>query len=230
VWREKLGGRRAAQKDSINRGWKNESFRGYADYMQTQEFAAQMDWLTSLADLNTVTVRCAEAVPWRCHRSLIADAVLARGIEVQDIYVSAEGKTSIRPHCMTKFAKLEDGKLRDTRSRANLDSSEGPLRPQDAVQIVPAAARTIRGYWKRWDLILWGPAKSSGDWWLPLRVQDAVHAVFDRARAHFNEQELLALVFTLTTINAWNRLAITMCTEVGNYQPKARPVSPPASN
>jgi uncharacterized protein (DUF488 family) len=99
VWREKLGGRRAAQKDSINRGWKNERFRGYADYMQTQEFAAQMDWLTSLADLNTVTVMCAEAVPWRCHRSLVADAVLARGIEVQDIYVSAEGKTSIRPHC-----------------------------------------------------------------------------------------------------------------------------------
>jgi uncharacterized protein (DUF488 family) len=71
VWREKLGGRRAAQKDSINRGWKNEIFRGYADDMQTQEFAAQMDWLTSLADLNTVTVTCAEAVPWRCHRSLI---------------------------------------------------------------------------------------------------------------------------------------------------------------
>jgi alkylhydroperoxidase family enzyme len=50
-------------------------------------------------------------------------------------------------------------------------------------------------------------------------------AVFERARAHFNEQELIALVFTLTTINAWNRLAITMRTEVGNYQPKARPVS-----
>ena len=55
-------------------------------------------------------------------------------------------------------------------------------------------------------------------------------AVFERARAHFNEQELIALVFTLTTINAWNRLAITMRTEVGNYQPKARPVSQPAQN
>src|SRR5258705_62612 len=55
-------------------------------------------------------------------------------------------------------------------------------------------------------------------------------AVFERARAHFNEQDLIALVFTLTTINAWNRLAITMRTEVGNYQPKARPVSQPAQN
>src|ERR1700733_13031656 len=82
VWREGLGGRRTALKDSINLGWRNESFRGYADYMQTPEFGAEIDWLVGLPECNNMTVMCAEAVPWRCHRSLIVDAVLARGIVV----------------------------------------------------------------------------------------------------------------------------------------------------
>ena len=82
----------AARKDSVNTGWKNESFRGYADYMQTPEFAAEIDWLVGQPELDRLAVMCAEAVPWRCHRSLIADAVMARGVEVQDVFVTADGR------------------------------------------------------------------------------------------------------------------------------------------
>ncbi|MGA8940905.1 MAG: DUF488 domain-containing protein [Acidobacteriaceae bacterium] len=107
VWREGLGGRRKVVPDSINVAWRNESFRGYADYMQTTEFSEQIDWLTNRADLNTTVVMCAEAVPWRCHRSLIGDAVLARGQVVEDIFVSPEGRTTRKPHSLTKFARVD---------------------------------------------------------------------------------------------------------------------------
>jgi uncharacterized protein (DUF488 family) len=111
VWREALGGRRKARPDSINTGWRNESFRGYADYMQTKIFAQQMDWLMGLPDLGTVAVMCAEAVPWRCHRSLIADAVLARGGEVEDLFVQADGRSSRKLHRLTPFAKVERARV-----------------------------------------------------------------------------------------------------------------------
>jgi len=106
-WREGLGGRRKARTDSVNTGWRNESFRGYADYMQTPEFAEEIDWLMELPKFDQVTVMCAEAVPWRCHRSLIADAVLARGGVVEDIFVTAKGESSRRPHAITEFARVE---------------------------------------------------------------------------------------------------------------------------
>jgi len=111
VWREGLGGRRAARKDSVNLGWKNSSFRGYADYMQTPEFAREIDWLMGLAELATTTVMCAEAVPWRCHRSLIADAVIARGGGVEDIFVASNGTTTRKVHEMTSFARVRDGRV-----------------------------------------------------------------------------------------------------------------------
>lgn len=111
VWREGLGGRRAARKDSVNTGWKNESFRGYADYMQTPAFAAEMDWLVSQPELDRLVVMCAEAVPWRCHRSLIADAVMARGLAVEDIFVKADGESERRPHAMTRFAQVHEGRV-----------------------------------------------------------------------------------------------------------------------
>jgi uncharacterized protein (DUF488 family) len=111
VWREGLGGRRKAQPDSLNNGWKNESFRGYADYMQTPEFQKQIDWLTDLREINQTVVMCAEAVPWRCHRSLIADAVMARGMEVEDIFVKADGESSRKPHKMTGFAQVHEGRV-----------------------------------------------------------------------------------------------------------------------
>ncbi len=107
VWREGLGGRREARKDSVNTGWRNESFRGYADYMQTEAFAGEIDWLVGLKEFDRVAVMCAEAVPWRCHRSLIGDAVLARGMAVEDIFVDKEGRSSRRVHAMTEFARVE---------------------------------------------------------------------------------------------------------------------------
>ena len=111
LWREGLGGRRSAKKDSINTAWKNESFRGYADYMQTPEFAAEIDWLMALPHLDAVTILCAEAVPWRCHRSLIADAVLTRGSTVEDIFVQPDGRSSRKPHVLTELARVEGTRL-----------------------------------------------------------------------------------------------------------------------
>jgi len=107
VWREGLGGRREARKDSVNTGWRVDAFRGYADYMQTPAFAAEVDWLMKLADFDSAVVMCAEAVPWRCHRSLIADAVMARGGVVEDIFVEADGESSRRVRRMTDFARVD---------------------------------------------------------------------------------------------------------------------------
>jgi uncharacterized protein (DUF488 family) len=98
-----LGGLRHPKKDSTNRAWRNESFRGYADYMQTEEFARAVDDLISRAAWRKTAIMCAEAVPWRCHRSLVADALFARGVEVIEI-LSA---TSSRPHELTKWAVLD---------------------------------------------------------------------------------------------------------------------------
>lgn len=89
--------------DSINGAWRNKSFRNYADYMQTPAFAVGIDTLINLAERRRVAVMCAEAVPWRCHRSLIGDALLVRGIEVADIMSS----TSTKPHAMTSFAAVD---------------------------------------------------------------------------------------------------------------------------
>jgi uncharacterized protein (DUF488 family) len=111
VWREGLGGRRPAHQNSINTGWLNTGFRGYADYMQTAEFADQIDWLTGQQNLTTAAIMCAEAVPWRCHRRLIGDAVLARGSVVEDIFVLPDGKSSRKPHTMTRFARVEGHRI-----------------------------------------------------------------------------------------------------------------------
>ncbi len=98
-----LGGLRHARKDSINTGWKNASFRGYADYMQTPAFRENLAQLIELAAAGPTAIMCAEAVPWRCHRSLIADALAARGVTVEHI-LSA---TSHKPHTYTPFARVE---------------------------------------------------------------------------------------------------------------------------
>ncbi len=97
-----LGGLRHTHADSINMGWENESFRGYADYMQTPEFKEGIDELVKIAHEKTVVIMCAEAVPWRCHRSLIGDALLVRNIEVEDIY----SMTSAKPHTLTPWAEV----------------------------------------------------------------------------------------------------------------------------
>jgi len=98
-----LGGLRKARPDSINDAWENASFRGYADYMQTPEFAAGLERLLALARERPTVIMCAEAVPWRCHRSLIGDALLARGHAVEDIL----SPTRRSPHKMTRFAQVE---------------------------------------------------------------------------------------------------------------------------
>jgi len=102
VHMKSLGGLRCARKDSINTGWRNASFRGYADYMATRDFKQGTDKLLELARVKRTALMCAEAVPWRCHRSLIGDALLIRGAQVEDI-MSA---TSTREHKLTPFAKV----------------------------------------------------------------------------------------------------------------------------
>ncbi len=99
-----LGGLRHARKDSTNMGWRNASFRGYADYMQTPSFEEGLEELRALAARDTVAIMCAEAVPWRCHRSLVADALAARGATVEHIV----GAGRANPHKLTPFAKVED--------------------------------------------------------------------------------------------------------------------------
>ena len=92
-----LGGLRRPRRDSVNIAWRNNSFRGYADYMQTPEFAENLDELIELGKQELSAVMCAEAVPWRCHRSLIADALLVRGISVLEI-ASATRTTPLTLH------------------------------------------------------------------------------------------------------------------------------------
>lgn len=102
-----LGGLRHARRDSVNTAWRNLSFRGYADYMQTPEFEKALNQLMRLAQKRPTAIMCAEAVPWRCHRSLIADALVARGIEVQEI----ASQTSVRPHHLTPWARVAQGRI-----------------------------------------------------------------------------------------------------------------------
>ena len=99
-----LGGLRHAKRDSFNMGWRNASFRGYADYMQTPEFERGLEELIQLAKQEQIAIMCAEAVPWRCHRSLIADALLVRGIRTEDIM----SLTHRSVHTLTSFAKVRD--------------------------------------------------------------------------------------------------------------------------
>lgn len=101
-----LGGLRKPKPDSPNGAWRNESFRGYADHMESDAFQRALDELIALSREATPAIMCAEAVPWRCHRSLVADALLARGVEV---YQVVNGRAS--PHRMTPFARVRDGRV-----------------------------------------------------------------------------------------------------------------------
>jgi len=102
-----LGGRRPSSPDSPNLGWRNLSFRGYADYMLTPTFQQAMEELVRIAEAQPTAIMCAEAVPWRCHRSLIADAFLVRGWAAFDI-VSPD---HVSPHTLPSWAKFENGRL-----------------------------------------------------------------------------------------------------------------------
>ncbi len=102
-----LGGRRRPAKDSPNTGWRNESFRGYADFLQTPAFEAALNELMAHAERVPLTTMCAEAVPWRCHRSLISDALLVREWTVLDVM----SETNATPHRLTKFAKVDGTRI-----------------------------------------------------------------------------------------------------------------------
>jgi uncharacterized protein YeaO (DUF488 family) len=102
-----LGGLRHSRPDSINTGWRNKSFRGYADYMQTSNFQIALQKLLAVATRKRVALMCAEAVPWRCHRSLIADALMIRGFPVEEI----QSDTRTRPHSLTPWAYVEGTRI-----------------------------------------------------------------------------------------------------------------------
>jgi uncharacterized protein (DUF488 family) len=139
-----LGGLRHAKRDSVNLGWRNASFRGYADYMQTPEFKQSLEELIQLANQQPIALMCAEAVPWRCHRSLIADALLVRGIRTEDIMSS----TRRQVHTFTPFAKVRGATItypakvsRSTPKRSATKRSRsqpvGKTRPTKATAFIP---------------------------------------------------------------------------------------------
>jgi uncharacterized protein (DUF488 family) len=108
---KELGGLRRPRPDSPNKGWRNESFRGYADYMQTEGFERGLERLHELASprdgAGPIAIMCAEALPWRCHRSLVADALTARGAQVE--HMTGPGRAS--PHRMTSFAEIDGARV-----------------------------------------------------------------------------------------------------------------------
>jgi uncharacterized protein (DUF488 family) len=131
-----LGGLRHSKRDSPNVGWRNASFRGYADYMQTPEFEHSLDELVQLANQERIVLMCAEAVPWRCHRSLIADALLVRGIRTEDI-MSA---TRRQVHTLTPFAKVRGTAITYPSEASGSTQQKPPAkrsRPQPVAKITP---------------------------------------------------------------------------------------------
>jgi len=141
-----LGGLRHPRADSPNTAWRNASFRGFADYMQTPEFAASLDALIGLAREEQIAVMCAEAVPWRCHRSLIADALTVHGVSVEHI-MSASRR---QPHALTPWARVRGDALTYPAQSGRQGQRTGSTRsrrqgmPRSPRRSVAGAARTRR--------------------------------------------------------------------------------------
>ncbi len=102
-----LGGLRHPRADSTNTGWRNASFRGFADYMETQEFKENLQKLIDLANQGRIALMCAESVPWRCHRSLVGDALQVRGIQVEHMLSPSRSQ----PHTITPWARIEGTRI-----------------------------------------------------------------------------------------------------------------------
>lgn len=117
VWMPELGGRRRPRKDSPHTGWRVEGFRGYADYMETDEFRAALARLLELAAAQPTAIMCAEQLWWRCHRRLIADALLALGFDVMHIESAARAS----PHKLMPPAHLVRGRLSYAAEQSDLD-------------------------------------------------------------------------------------------------------------
>jgi uncharacterized protein (DUF488 family) len=120
-----LGGLRHARPDSVNLGWRNASFRGYADYMQSEDFAAGLARLEQIAARRRTAIMCAEAVPWRCHRSLIADALTVARWRVLHI----QSRQTARPHKRTTFLRVRSGRFLYPAPRALSRSAKSLLSP-----------------------------------------------------------------------------------------------------
>ncbi|PYI65232.1 DNA repair protein [Arthrobacter livingstonensis] len=117
-----LGGLRHVRKDSPNGGWRNKSFQGYADYMQTTEFAEAVDALVDRAKHSDLVIMCAEAVPWRCHRSMIGDALVVRGVTVLDIMTEKKATA----HVLRSFARVEDTNVTYPPVLADVHTTQAP--------------------------------------------------------------------------------------------------------
>jgi hypothetical protein len=124
---KELGGLRHPRRDSINTGWRNASFRGYADYMQTAEFEEALRRLLQLCESKRCAAMCAEAVPWRCHRSLLADALVARGIPVEHILSGSRRDV----HSLTPFARIENGRVTYPEGKAGAALSKAAVRQKE---------------------------------------------------------------------------------------------------
>ena len=142
---KELGGLRHARKDSTNTGWRNASFRGYADYMQTGEFEQALDRLLQLGAGKRCAVMCAEAVPWRCHRSLVADALVARGIAVEHILSGSRRDV----HSLTPFARIQNERVfypeaKGAAGRKTAATGQTELRFHDSEAAMPAKKRKTK--------------------------------------------------------------------------------------
>ncbi len=136
-----LGGLRRAVPDSPNMGWHNASFRGFADYMQTPAFAVHLQQLIERAKKKRVALMCAEAVPWRCHRSLIADALSVRGIAVEHII----GKGRTQPHALTPWASVKGTAIVYTLAKASrYEAARGCTSKPGSSADRPGTAKTRR--------------------------------------------------------------------------------------
>jgi uncharacterized protein (DUF488 family) len=116
-----LGGLRRPRPDSPNGGWRNSGFRGFADYMQTDAFAGELEALIRSAGSERIAIMCAEAVPWRCHRSLVADALILRGVTVEHIIDESHSL----PHKLTAFARVDGTELTYPPSQGELFAPGG---------------------------------------------------------------------------------------------------------
>jgi uncharacterized protein (DUF488 family) len=137
----KLGGLRHARADSPNKAWRNSSFRGFADYMQTPEFATAVAKLAEMAERERLALMCAEAVPWRCHRSLIADALYVRGFRVEHILSGIRSQL----HVPTPWARIRGLQISYPLAAPANDATKAPAIPRRALQarrsVKPAARK-----------------------------------------------------------------------------------------
>ena len=141
-----LGGLRRASKESLNTGWRNASFRGFADYMMTDEFEAGLSDLRALTANGTVALMCAEAVPWRCHRSMVADALVARGAHVEHI----TGSSRSTPHRLTPFAKVQATRVTYPADEALEDSRlvvRAPFHLEATVRVLQRRPENLVDVW-----------------------------------------------------------------------------------